>query len=273
MVIWKEGGEGMTNLNFERLCEENENSYPKDECIIAFKVYDQCRQQDCLTPAMLGPAVYAGPTGCTLGGEVETNGSMLMVPSSATSAVIVPGSVHISDILIPGKTPNQLKPGYYNVDLKIIISYTLRFADIDGIPILLICGYNQSPDVLAESVCTKQVTLFGSTNSDVTAVSDLMTLSGSGSQAAPFVYAEAKAVGLDSGIKSGNVNTVDVTMGLFVIIKLCRTVPITVESKGFCEPQPRTNISPDPREFFNSLEFPFTAFNPPLKDVFLVTSE
>lgn len=56
----------MSNLNFEGLCGENDNNTPKDECIVAFKVYDQCRQQDCLTPAILGPAIYAGPTGCTL---------------------------------------------------------------------------------------------------------------------------------------------------------------------------------------------------------------
>lgn len=258
----------MSNLNFEGLCGENDNNTPKDECIVAFKVYDQCRQQDCLTPAILGPAIYAGPTGCTLGGEVETNGSTLIVPTSATGVVIVPGSVHVSDIVIAGKTPNQLKPGFYNIDLKITISYTLRFTDADGMPILLICGYNQSPDVPSESIRTKQVTLFGSISSDVTVVSDLMTLNGS-SQIAPFVFAEGKAVGLDAIIKRGTINTVDVTLGVFIIIRLCRTVQLIVESKGFFKPEPFTNISPDPSEFFNSLDFPFNVFNPPRKDEFL----
>lgn len=42
-------------FDFETNCAGGNNRI-KDECIIAFKVYDSCRQQDCLDRAQVGLA-------------------------------------------------------------------------------------------------------------------------------------------------------------------------------------------------------------------------
>lgn len=65
-------------------------------------------------------------------------------------------------------------------------------------------------------------------------------------------------------------NAVNVTIGLFTIIKLFRIVNLTVESRGFCIPEECEEISPlHPCEFFESLDFPMDIFAPPQRAEFL----
>ncbi len=57
-----------------------EDKRVKDECIIALKVYDSCRQQDCLTPRELGPARAAECA--VIGGEIVKEGDVIDPPSN-----------------------------------------------------------------------------------------------------------------------------------------------------------------------------------------------
>ncbi len=52
----------------------------REECIIAFKVYDSCRQQDCLTAAEIGPARAAEHI--CIGGEHMKEGDIIDPPSN-----------------------------------------------------------------------------------------------------------------------------------------------------------------------------------------------
>ena len=62
---------------------------------------------------------------------------------------------------------------------------------------------------------------------------------------------------------------VNVTIGLFGIIKLYRIVSLLVESKGFSIAPPCENIlPPNPCEFFETLDFPMDVFSPPQKREF-----
>lgn len=92
----------------------------------------------------------------------------------------------------------------------------------------------------------------------------------------------AKAVGLNAELKYQNrrcccneetapeANEVNVTIGLFTIIKLFRIVNLSVQSRGFCIPQECEDISPlNPCEFFDNLDFPMDIFAPPQKPEFL----
>lgn len=268
--------------------EEEEEVKCKNECIITWKVYDQCRQQDCLTPAIIGPARYAGFTGCTLGGVVQTNEAPIEPPIDASGVTIVPNSLNVSNVIIVSKTENAFKPGYYDIDLKVVVNYSLRFFRADGTIINLICsGGSITSDVPAESIFNKKVTLFGSIGSDVTVASDFFPVPGP-IQRAPFVFVEAKAVPLEAKLRYVTPipiscppsstcppvpNAVDVTLGLFIIVKLFRTVQLLVESKGFCRPEPCPTISPDACEFFSNLDFPFNVFNPPQKEDFCSCDE
>ncbi len=51
----------------------------REECIIAFKVYDFCRQQDCLTSDILGPARAAEYT--VLNGNAIEEGAIITPPA------------------------------------------------------------------------------------------------------------------------------------------------------------------------------------------------
>ncbi|WP_234119176.1 hypothetical protein [Clostridium hydrogenum] len=226
----------------------------KEECIIANKVYDQCRQQDCIEKLSYDTTVTP---------EVPVN------PPNATAAVtIAPNSFSISNIILVNKTPNLLRRGYYDIELKFSFSYTLEFRGSSGAIISTLA---------ARSVFNKKVSLFGSTGSNVNVFTDFA--SGLGNlQVAPFVLVEANAYPLDATlgytipITSGDnppvPNSVNVTIGLFTIIKLFRLVNLTVPSSGFCKPKKCEEISDDPCEYFNNLKFPFDIFDPPQKEDF-----
>lgn len=231
-------------------------SYPektKDECIIANKVYDQCRQQDCiekLAYSALAPEEPINP------------------PNNAAAVIIVPNTFRIAGIFLVNKSPNLLRRGYYDIELKFSFEYQLQFRDGSGIPI----GGN----ILARSLFNKKVSLFGSTGTDVSVYSDFGGFPNL--QIAPFTLVEASSYPLDATlgytipIASGDnppvPNSVNVTIGLFTIIKLFRLVNLVVPSSGFCKPKKCEEISEDPCEYFNNLKFPFDIFDPPQKEDF-----
>lgn len=220
---------------------------PKDECLIAFKVYDQCRHQDCLKDlpsyTAAAPAVPVDP------------------PDTAVSVEIIPASLAISSIGTT-KAKNLIRKGYYDITVTYGCSYDLIFRDSTGAQIGL--------PVAATSSCTKAVELFGSEGQDVSLFSEVfadLQLSG---LTAPFSLVEANVLPLPGAkiIYTGAtpVQTgVTVTIGLFSIIKLFRFVDVVVESKGACMPEPSNEITDDPCTFFESLDFPFDIFSPPEK--------
>ena len=246
----------------------------REECIIAAKVYDACRQQDCLTEAELGPARAADC--CCICDRHYVEGEVIDPPNNAAAVTI--DRLRVKKVIIVEKEPNPFKSGYWDIDLKYVFVYTLTFREADG----SIIG-----SVRANSIFNKRVTLFGSVGSDIVLSSDIFN-NGHGDSttldADPFILVEAKAVALAAELKysrccktrgTGDVmppepNQVIVTIGLFTIIKLFRIVQLLVESKGFCIPPECEEISPlNPCEFFDSLDFPMDIFAPPQKPEFV----
>lgn len=244
----------------------------KEECIIALKVYDSCRQQDCLTSDIIGPARAAKNT--VIGDEHIHEGDIIDPPSNAAAVTIE--DLVVKKIIIVDKSPNPFKNGYWDVDLKYVFQYRLTFREADGSPI--------NGPVCANSIFNKKVTLFGSVGSDLVIATDLFKHCHNDSttlRAEPFILVEAKAVALAAEIKlqrrfsrcedlAPEPNRVDVTIGLFTIIKLYRLVNLNVQSKGFCIPRECEEISPlNPCEFFDNLDFPMDVFAPPQKPEFV----
>ena len=240
----------------------------KDECLIALKVYDSCRQQDCLTHCEIGSARAAMDT--RIGNECIREGDIIDPPSEAASVVI--DRLNIDKIIIVGKKPNDFKKGYWDIDVKYVFEYILVFRDAAGCVI---------KPVKAHSIYDKRVTLFGSVGSDFVIGSDLLCQSDCQTiNAEPFVLSEAKAVALEAKLKyhersscmgkdfPPEANEVFVTIGLFTIIKLFRIVNLTVESKGFCIPEECQEISKCPCEWFDEMDFPMDIFDPPQKEEF-----
>ncbi len=264
----------MDELNFTNNRAVNAGNRPnglKDECIIAFKVYDSCRQQDCLTSDIIGPARAASTATATAGtGNCEFTVGEIITPPSDAAAVTI-SNLTVSDVIVVSKTPNTFRPGYWDIDLKYVFSYTISFRNING---EVNCTVN------AQSVYNKPVTLFGSVATDTSLATDLLNGSSGGEETtlsgAPFVLVESKAVALKAELgydscccDSTDPTQVNVTIGLFTIIKLYRLVNLVVESKGFCVPEKCTDTGAiDPCDYFENLDFPLDIFDPPQKREF-----
>lgn len=246
----------------------------REECIIALKVYDACRQQDCLTDLELGPARAAETI--ILDCKEYTEGEIIDPPNNAATVTI--DDLRIEKIIIISKEPNPFRSGFWDIDLKYVFKYKLIFREADGSVI---------GKIWANSIFNKSVTLFGSIGTDIILASDLFNSSPGYSttlNADPFVLVEAKAVALRAELKYSRCcngsfgvdsiipepNLVNVTIGLFSIIKLFRIVQLSVQSNGFCIPPVCEEISPlNPCEFFEGLDFPMDIFAPPQKKEFL----
>ena len=239
----------------------------KDECLIAFKVYDSCRQQNCLNDGIIGPARAARNTSYC--GIAVSEGEIIVPPTTAASVTI--SDLKVERVVIVSKKQSNFKVGYWDIDLKYVFAYKLAFRDISGDVLCTVC---------ARSVYNKMVTLFGSITTNSVISTDL--LCGSGStldiNADPFVYVESKAVALKAELKYENcccasngedADAVSVTIGLFAIIKLYRIVNLVVSSRGFCVPDVCEDTDFDPCDFFDDLDFPMDTFAPPQKPEFV----
>ena len=247
------------------------NDRVREECIIALKVYDFCRQQDCLTSDVLGPARAECFT--HIGNKTIQEGDIIDPPSNAASVSME--NLRVKKVIVADKEPNPFKNGFWDLTLKYVFVYKLIFREADGTVIGEIC---------ANSIYTKKVTLFGSIGTDISISTDLFHCGATSCgelNSDPFVLVESKAVALGAELRYQNrcINSlndplepteVNVTIGLFTIIKLFRLVNLSVLSRGFCIPRECENISPlNPCEFFDSLDFPMDIFAPPQKKDFL----
>ena len=269
----------------------------KEECIIAQKIFDQCRIQKCLTPHTLGAARVYSYSCCD---DCCKDNEIIVPPSNAASVSV--RDLCLSKINIVSKKENPFKKCYWDIEVRFNFVYTLIFKTADGCEI---CSTK------ATSSYTSKVTLYGSDDADVVVASDLYCnndLLSSG----PFVSVEGKGIsllaelkfchnsccdcncdcncGCNSGCNCGcdcgcdwdssscnscgssrnlPANTsypvsVSVTIGLFAVIKLFRPVNIVVKTEGYCIPEEckGPSTTDDPCDFFNNLDFPMSLFEP-----------
>jgi len=121
---------------------------------------------------------------------------------------------------------------------------------------------------------------FFSTATDLIVGTDLYSRDGESItfEAAPFIWVESKAVGLDAKLhhhrrhgEHGHGGEVLITIGLFSILKLFRLVHLNVQSTGFCVPEECSDQGHDinPCEYFADLDFPMDIFSPPQRKEFM----
>lgn len=253
-------------------CKQEEN---RENCIIAQKIFDQCRIQKCLTSDILGPARAAG-SNVPCCNDMLCEGDIIIPPCNAADVTI--RDLELERIEILRKKPNPLQEGCWDIELKYVFLYTLEFRRADGAFIGCID---------ATSSYHLRVTLFGSTEADVTTVTDQFP--NGASNGGPFVMAEGKAVALSAELRHPSCNpcncncgcdpcsvpvsgdaalgapiAVNVTIGLFTIVKLFRTVNMLVHSFGRCVPERCTSQATncDPCAGFENIRFPLDLFSP-----------
>lgn len=251
----------------------------KDECVISLKVYDQCRQQDCLTPQILGSARSAERQTATVGGNTVLPGAVIELPVNASRVNIVENSFKISEIRIVSVEPRKFTcDGYWDVALQYVFTFCVEFYDTNNVRIPIIVGGLPQACLCATVTYDKLVPLFGSETSDIIIASNLFNPATNTLENKPYVLTEAQAMPLEVKlvpiacpcVSPAIAPTVEVqlTIGLFTIIKLFRLVNLIVKSKGFCRPKPCVNIANDPCDYFETLNFPYDIFNPPQKEDF-----
>ncbi len=252
-------------------CGNNAN----EECIIAQKIFDQLRFQKCLSPAIIGPARAA--RGISNGTEAFCEGDVIVPPCNAVSVSIKNTSLSKIDII--SKKKNPFRSSCWDVEVKYTFLYTLDFRNCESVCIGTIEGTNSY---------NQKVTLFGgatgSSETEVTVASDLYQCFDE-TAAGPFVSVEGTGVGLLAELKYTNSCTcnypcncgdtnmndvsygapiaVNVTLGLFSIIRMFRTTNLLIPTSGNCIPDEIRCVSnPDPCDFFDKLEFPMEIFAP-----------
>ena len=253
------GSQGTKNENDLIVEGVGERHKEREECIIALKVYDSCRQQQCLTAEDLEPAKAAE---CVfIDHEEFQEGEIIKAPHDA--AVVTIDKARVKKVVITDKRPCQFKPGFWDVVLKYVFEYDLVFRNEEGFPI-------EPFPIKAMSTYCKTVTLFGAVGANITISTDLfncMTNDATILDFEPFVLAEAKAVSLNAEIECeipGERGVVFVTLGMFTVIKLFRIAPLSIDTKGCCIPDECEDVNPiSPCEHFASLEFPVEFFAPP----------
>ena len=242
-----------------------------DECIVAYKVYDSCRRQSCLTYRELsipltidvpaGPSAADNPDDTTLKHEIP-----VIVPHDAASITI--SNLTVGKISIGNKKLNPFRAGHWDIDVKYDFHYTLSFYNAAGEFI---------SDEKAKSAYKAKTTLFGSLDSELVISTDLPFGNRETFAADPFVWVEAKAVDLDAKLffpptrQDGEhpAPEIQLTIGLFVILKLFRLVHLNVQSTGFCTPSEcKESHDINPCEYFAGLDFPMEMFTPPQKPEF-----
>lgn len=268
-------------------CTGDNNNERGETCIIAQKVFDQCRIQKCCSPDVLGPARMAcgHMGGCN---DMMCDGDIIIPPVNAATVTLHDPQLSRIDIL--RKCPSSFQEGCWDLELRYVFDYALEFRRSDGCPIGCVDATNSY---------TMKVTLFGSTESDVTSATDLYDCCGN-SNGGPYVVAEGKVIGLSAELKypgccnnscgcgcncgcncgcgcgcdnSGDASmgapiAVNVTLGLFSIVKLFRTVNMVVQSLGRCVPEQcftpdQNNV--DPCKYFDAFPFPLDLFSPSAK--------
>jgi hypothetical protein len=250
---------------------------PQSDCIIAQKIFDQCRIQVCLTSNIIGPARTASNMGGQSCLKPNSKGDVVVPPPNAVSVTIV--HFCVSNVTVISKTPSAFRNGFWDVAVKFIFTYCLKFYDADGNEIFAIPAYN---------TYTTTLSLYGGEDMCITMFNELFPTQ---LHNGPFVGADANAMGLSACLsypcpancccqpqpQIGNCDctpvggtmlvpvSVNVTIGLFAVIKLFRLSNMCVENHGDCMPDECSAVSPetlDPCTFFESLDFPSRIFAP-----------
>ncbi|KEI01331.1 hypothetical protein IRP63_08485 [Clostridium botulinum] len=259
-----------------------------EECMVGFKVYDICRQQDCLVPSLgdvypqsnkipIKPARNGTEFTIVILSQDKTEtvniaaGEIFCLPLSVTTVNIVPDSLQ-TQIIVKSITKNSyLDNGYWDVVIEYKFNYAIQLLYANGEIVNATIQGTPVTSMQAYSSYEKKVTLYGAKGGKGVTYS-LAGLPNVNAEK-PTHYIQAKAEILEADIcelpklpecvPTGcppKCNAVCVTIGLFTIIALIRIVKYNNISLGACNiPKCNQNM---PCEVFNAIPFPFEQFSP-----------
>ncbi len=267
MRIQIENKDGVITVSDRNNCCEN--NLKETVCIDVNRIYDQCRDRDCVQDAR----VYLCPRDQEL-----INSAQSVKPISAEIVYAYP------DI-----EPLQFNRGFYTVDIRFFVYVTVD----------VYTGLTHPTRVSGISVYDKKVILYGSegaakifsseyvkknpdlvlppkTNTPVATVETLDPILLSAKVVPicePCGCCICDICSIPNGINEriGGLcdpdkgNALYVTYGFFTVIRMMRRVQMIVHGYDFCVPDKEccTPTEEDPCGFFNRMEFPIDEFCPP----------
>lgn len=246
---------------------ENSSCFKEAVCIDAYRVYDSCADKDCLQDLR----VY--------------------FTESGQHVVDQACSVRIDDVSVitvyVNLEPVPFNKGFYSVDMTFFFEVNLE---------VFLAPASSPVNVSGLSVYSKKVILFGSegnvkifSSSPCSDDSDIINNSSCNLPKATVQVAEPIGLSAKVQYKSGEINDpvcpipesicrkyggdfsivksgnfVYVTVGIFTIVQIERSVQMLIPTYDFCVPEKEcVTSSDDPCELFSKLEFPTEEFFPP----------
>jgi len=232
-------------------CRKPPQKQLRIEPILAHKIYDSCRAQDCVS------IVAFAAKAITIDKKVIALGDAVPVPHGAGSVEIE--QLILKNAIITNKKPATFKEGFWDVEVKFVFEYDLIFFNCNREIILIVRAFSNF---------TKKYHLFGAKGVNISMATDFIGYKNIPVNGEPFGMAQAKAIALKSEFRCNHRDRIPVdvavTIGIFSTMMLFRIVGLNVESKGFCVPRECKPVGPiDPCQFFEGLEFPIDTFTPP----------
>lgn len=264
----------------------------RKECILAQKIYDQCRFQDYVRQ---GPVISAEDRECIiLHPEIDSNGfGGIVLPGQAVhfpkwvrKVRCVDGSFKPEKITVLSITPSSL-PGYWNISIEFIFDFKLLLFGKHMTPIQILCcssGSHLSEErtikgtLASSSSYILQTTLSGPATEEAFVASDVLPQQDYSSGCSPHVLVRAKAAPenfkLVTPQEAGRFQDLPddsyhepfryafACIALQAEISLFQFVNLAVNAER-CDASPQCpRPCTDPCALFQNIEFPESEFNP-----------
>lgn len=273
------------------------DTYAKEECplreeqIIAQKIYDQCRLQNCTKQ---GPAVSCEECECIIEhpgipfGRIIFPKRPIRLPKWIKHIKYIKNSFRTKQISIERITPSLIRRDYWDVEIKFVFEFEVRLFGEFMTPVEILCcpckGDSQTePGRRKDFLCcstsfVKKVTLHGTTENAPSIASDILPHQNCSSNNAPHVLVEEKAelVKVELVDPEDPCNLGDLfddiyhepfyyifaTIAMIADIKLFRFVCLLIEAKNCCAPKVCKDLCDDPCLIFEEMPFPTELFKP-----------
>lgn len=238
--------------------------------ILAFQIYDQCRQKTCdscgpCTSAEACECILLDHDGMPVYGGFLLPGCVLSLSDAVGEVRVVPDSFHVHTLGAMVAQPSPLGHDCWQVEVRVEYACRLQFFDRLGRPMELRClctppqGYCVHKDLRASVCCVTSYTMYGGHGDAPIIATDLFPTSMGDARPHALVELMAYALGativcMDAddcpevydGAYEETLRHVYLTVGTYLLLYVYRVVSLLVPSAGLCIPPACPEGSRDP---------------------------
>lgn len=248
------------------------NCKQEEDAILAFKIYDQCRQKTCDS---YGPWISAEPCECIILENREGSGTFgrlvqpgrpVTLPDYVSKVKLVDDSFHVERLGTTVVRPSELKKGCWEIEVCVQYACRLQFLNhlLRPLPIQCVCLEDTTGEIRTETKmdlcvsfrCERRFTMYGGGQSTI-ACSDFSDCRSS--SAGPHALVELQAYPLDvsivcveqavdcddicDGMYEDTLKYIYITVGSYMMLFVYRIVALNIASSGFVVPHEKPDVS------------------------------